>query len=416
MLHPDVVAKSTAIQERFRTASPFPHVVIDGFFAPAVAQRLRAEFPNFEERYARNEMGKLGGKAVRMNVRDISPTYAEVDRYIQTPEFLQQVSRLTGIPDLLYDSEYVGGGTHENVHGQGLDPHVDFNYLPRTKWHRRLNLIVYLNEQWEESWGGCLELHSDPWDTRGNRVHSVLPLLNRCVIFETSEISWHGFQRIDLPEPQRSLSRKSFAIYLYTKERPAEQVAPSHATIYVPDVRPPEIAAGLTLTDEHVATLDRRFTNLRNLLRYLYGTEKKLGQQIQDLEYALAEARAAARAPLEGMARQPEPMRGMWPDSWVGREFAFTFAPTEPARTLEVELFVPKELGQQQLVVTIGGNAQTHSVASGNRRLTLPIDGAVGRSIAVVVTASQTFSPAALGKSSDGRELAWRLLALRLQR
>jgi Rps23 Pro-64 3,4-dihydroxylase Tpa1-like proline 4-hydroxylase len=145
---------------------------------------------------------------------------------LQSQEFLDFVSDLTGIPDLLHDPDYVGGGTHENRHGQGLDAHVDFNYHPRTRWHRRLNLIVYLNEQWEPGWGGELELHSDPWDVEANRTVSILPGMNRAVIFETTETSWHGFSQIRLPQGHRHASRRSFAICLYTRERPAQETAP----------------------------------------------------------------------------------------------------------------------------------------------------------------------------------------------
>lgn len=415
-IHADVVARREELAREFRAAQPFRHVVIDGFFDPDFCGRLLVEFPRFEERYALNEMGAVGGKAVRMDVRDISPTYRALDRWIQTPEFLALIGHVTGIPDLLYDVDYVGGGTHENVHGQGLDPHVDFNFHPGTKWHRRLNLIVYFNPEWDETWGGALELHSNPWDTPGNRKRQVQPLLNRCVIFETTESSWHGFPRIELPEPRRDLTRKSFAIYLYTRERPAQESAPPHATVYVPDVLPDDVAAGATLSATQVAEIDRRFAQLRGQLRFLYEREKDFTLQIESLERALAEARGAARVPLQGFAIQPRPPEGLWPDHWAGRNVTFAFEPTRSARHIEFDLWVPDQLdGPQVLELRVGAEHVSETLKPGaRRRVRIVLPRWSGGAIEVAIAASRAWSPKASGASADERELAFKLIGAEL--
>ncbi|TCO42168.1 Rps23 Pro-64 3,4-dihydroxylase Tpa1-like proline 4-hydroxylase [Dokdonella fugitiva] len=238
----------------FARREPFRHVVIDGFFDADYAAALLAQFPAFERGNARNEAGELGGKSTIERIRGLGEPYAQLDDLIRTPDFLGLVGRITGIPDLLYDADYFGGGTHENREGQDLDPHVDFNRHPREPWHRRLNLIVYLNPEWEDGWGGSLELHSDP-RSPDDRVTLVTPLFNRCVIFETTEWSWHGFSRITLPPDRRALSRKSIALYFYTRERPAEELADTHSTIYVDRPLPARFRAGLTLDERDVEEL-----------------------------------------------------------------------------------------------------------------------------------------------------------------
>ena len=238
----------------FAQREPFRHVVIDDFLAPDYAAALLAAFPPFERGNARNEAGELGGKSTIERIRGLGRPYAMLDELIQTREFLDFVGRITSIADLLYDPDYFGGGTHENREGQDLDPHVDFNRHPREGWHRRLNLIVYLNHEWDDAWGGSLELHSDP-RAADDRVRLVTPLFNRCVIFETTEWSWHGFGRITLPAHRATLTRKSIALYFYTQERPTDELAGTHSTIYVDRPLPDRFHAGVTLSDHDVEEL-----------------------------------------------------------------------------------------------------------------------------------------------------------------
>lgn len=401
---------------KFRDATPFRHVIIDGFFEAETCRRLLAEFPRFEDRYALNEMGQVGRKAVRTSVADISEAYRAADRYIQTPEFLGLISEITGIPALLYDADYVGGGTHESLQSQRLEPHVDFNYHPVTGWHRRLNLIVYLNPQWEESWGGCLELHSDPWKPGVNQVTRVLPLFNRCVIFETNEVSWHSFSKLTLPTERAGLSRKSFAIYLYTRERPATEATASHATVYVPEARPEGVRAGVTLTPEMVAELDDRFGHLHGHLKFLYDREKQFTAHIAILEAALAKARAAARIPLQGYATQSASARGYWLDAWCGQELEFAFTPVRAARGFELEVWPPPELTHDQsLALRVGESSSSARLRPGlPGSISVSCNLPAGREVRVEVRAASTWSPKAAGKSGDDRHLAYRLIAARL--
>ncbi len=415
MLAPSTLSHVDADAEAFRTARPFRHAVIDGFLDEAACRALLDEFPGFDRRYALNEMGEVGGKAVRSAVADLGPGYAAIDRFIQTPAFLDYVSRLTGIPDLLYDPDYEGGGTHENRQGQSLDVHIDFNYHPRTGWHRRLNLIVYLNPEWEASWGGALRLLEDPWSGVG-LSHEVLPLFNRCVVFETNEVSWHGFDAIRLPAGREDTSRKSFAIYLYTRERPADETAPPHATVYVPEGMPTDLVAGDVIGAERHMDLRVRFARLRSQLRFLYERETGFTAQIETLKRALAEARAAQRIDLQGYARVSS-VEGHWPDGWCARRLAVRFTPSRAVRGLEIDLWLPPQLdGPQRFSIRCGAAQVEAEVAPGARKtLRLPLALAADADAALVVEASRSWQPAASGSGGDERALAWRLLGISLQ-
>lgn len=259
--------------KNFADARPFRHSFVDDFLDARFCQSLIDEFPKFDPRKAINETGDVGRKAVHPNLSTLGAAYRKFDALMRDRAFLKRLSEVTGIPDLLYDPDYVGGGTHENLDGQELDMHVDFNYHPATFQHRRLNLILFLNPEWAESWGGCLELCSDPWNPSGTEVVRILPLANRAVLFETTERSWHGFTRIALPPEKREISRRSIAVYFYTKNRPAEETAPSHATVYIPRPLHAHLQAGHTLTESDMQELRNLIQRRDDQIRFLYERE-----------------------------------------------------------------------------------------------------------------------------------------------
>ena len=175
----DLHQRVPLLAEQFRKADPFPHVLIKNFVEPSFLDRLIREFPAFDHGKALNEYGEVGSKAVHENLAPLGEAYRQLDELFASPHLLGLISGITGIPNLLYDPEYVGGGTHDNRHGQELDPHVDFNFHPTNRWYRRLNLILFLNEEWRAEWGGSLQVHSDPWGTE--------PAGSREVVFAVGE-------------------------------------------------------------------------------------------------------------------------------------------------------------------------------------------------------------------------------------
>jgi hypothetical protein len=277
LVNPDILDSIPVLARSFADGRPFRHVVIDHFLAPQFCRAICEQFPEFREAHAINENEQVGGKATREEVRSLGPAYRDMDDLVRNTDFLALVGKITGIDGLQYDPFYFGGGTHENRHGQDLDPHIDFNYHPVTSQHRRLNLIIYLNEGWQDSWGGSLQLHRDPYlEPAADEIVTVTPLMNRCVIFETSEHSWHGFERIDLPDDQKDRSRKSFAVYYYTDTRPKDETGAEHSTIYVERHLPGRFQPGLQLQPEDVLEIKRLLQRRDQHLQRLYRENREL--------------------------------------------------------------------------------------------------------------------------------------------
>jgi len=287
LLHNAVVGDAGKLRQEFLTNRPFRHVVIEPFLDPELCAQLIAEFPPFDQKHAVNEHGQAGRHAVHSELARLGKAYAQFDRLMSDRDFLALVGRITDIPDVLYDPEYVGGGTHENLDGEELDTHVDFNYHPRTHFHRRLNLIVFLNPEWEQSWGGCLELMRDPFESCSDSRREFVPIANRAMIFETTEASWHGFERIRIPEGKET-SRKSIAVYFYSKERPAESTAASHATFYYSRPLPEYLRPGHTLSEKDVSELRNLLVRRDKQLQFLYQRELEFSESLENSSKAIA--------------------------------------------------------------------------------------------------------------------------------
>ena len=279
-----IIENSHSILKEFTLNKPFKHVVIDDFFSSDFCQKLVEEFPQFDKKLAIDENGNIGNKAVHPHITDLGGNYRRLNNLVKSKEFMGLIEKCTGINDLIFDPYYFGGGTHDNLNGQDLDPHVDFTHHPKTGNHRRLNLIVYLNHEWEKQWGGNIELHKNPrLQPEEDEIVSVEPLFNRAVIFETNNISWHGFPKINLPDEKKHLSRKSFALYFYTKTR--EKNVETHSTIYVERHLPERIKPGLTLSKDDVQEIKILLARRDQHLKRLYNTITDLSSKTSTIKY-----------------------------------------------------------------------------------------------------------------------------------
>ena len=211
----------------YASAAPFPHVVIDNFLPTNVLERVLGEFPKAGspgwERYKDPLQVKLGSR----DEAALGPNTRMLLHEFNSAPFLDFLERLTGIDGLVSDPWLEGGGLHQIERGGMLKVHVDFNKHTLTRLDRRINVLLYLNQDWDESWGGALEL----WDTSMTRCEKRLfPHFNRLVVFNTTDDANHGHpDALACPEDR---SRKSMALYYYSNGRPASEVKGSHTTIF----------------------------------------------------------------------------------------------------------------------------------------------------------------------------------------
>jgi len=211
----------------YAISQPFPHVVLDDFLPPDVLEAVLAEFPSPAQsawrRYDQDTERKLAitddelmGDATRHLLAEFSGH-----------AFVVFLEVLTGIEGVIPDPHFRGGGLHQIERGGFLKIHADFNVYDRLRLDRRINVLLYLNMDWREEYGGHFEL----WDASTmSQCGRILPTFNRCVIFNTTDTSYHGH-----PEPltcPTGWTRKSLALYYYTNGRPEHEQADPHGTLF----------------------------------------------------------------------------------------------------------------------------------------------------------------------------------------
>jgi hypothetical protein len=213
--------------ESYVANEPFSHIVIDDFFDPKALSEVLAEVDAVDrsKRYAKFLDRKTDHNKFAFFPDVVGLNTARLAQCLNSGPFLAYLEKLTGIPNLIADPSYFGGGVHWIERGGYLEVHADFNHLKKYNLERRINLLLYLNKDWKDEYAGDLELWDRPTMTKRK---TVAPLFNRTVIFSTVKEALHGH-----PTPLNTpsgVARRSLALYYYTNTwEPAVQ---AHTTMY----------------------------------------------------------------------------------------------------------------------------------------------------------------------------------------
>ena len=218
---------SPQLATSYEAADPFPHAVVEGMFDRNFLKRTVKELPSPHEKHSlffKDEAHLQEHKFAWRDVPHLGAHSLMLINALQSKPFLEYLTSLTGIEGLLPDPYLGGAGFHQIIRGGKLAIHADFNIHPQTQMYRRLNVLVYLNDDWDEAWGGHVEL----WSTDMKRcVQKIAPTFGKMVVFNTTENSYHGHPE-PLQCPEKAV-RRSLALYYYTHAYPH---AEKHSTLW----------------------------------------------------------------------------------------------------------------------------------------------------------------------------------------
>ena len=218
------------LKKIYKKNKPFPHIVLDNFFNEELINNVLNEFPDLstvKNKRSFNEPKQI--KFGSIGFENLSNSANKLISFLNNDIFLKYLQELSGIKETLISDPYLsGGGYHEIKNGGVLKVHADFNRHPSLELDRRVNLLLYLNKNWNEKWGGNLELYSP--NNLDEPVVKVIPEFNRCVIFNTTSYTYHGHPEV-ISSPE-GISRKSIALYYFSTGRPKSEVSKKHSTMW----------------------------------------------------------------------------------------------------------------------------------------------------------------------------------------
>jgi len=212
-----------SLRRQFDAAKPYRHLIFENFLETGVTESILATFPTSEKMNIKDNKESL--KLYLRDLHKLNPAVKSVFDEFASERFLKALSQITGIPGLQADPYIEGAGLHQGANGSFLNIHADFNFHEKLQMHRRLNILIYFNKDWKYEYNGYLEA----WDKELKFCKMIKPSFNRCVLIETTETSYHGYLKLNVPD---GVTRKSLATYFYTLTRPAEEIAPPHSTLW----------------------------------------------------------------------------------------------------------------------------------------------------------------------------------------
>lgn len=204
-------------------SKPFKHLILDNFLPKDLAIQAMDSFPS--EKSTKWETTNDEDIEIKLRSKwqsefDVPENIIEVIRILNSSILLKTMGDRMKIKKLIPDPYFTGGGLNVTRRSGLLDVHVDGNYHDATSLNRRVNIIIYLNPKWKDTWGGELGLY----DSNGEKcIKKISPIFNRCIIFDSHDSSFHGLPN-PLNFPKNEL-RKSIILYYYTHaSRPKGQV------------------------------------------------------------------------------------------------------------------------------------------------------------------------------------------------
>lgn len=214
------------LQQEYRNHPGYSKLEIKSLLPLDVVRLLAKELDKLPleagKKFTRNESCMY-----EYNDLEATPIQDQVVSALHSSPVLKWLQEVTDTVDLIPDPHLIGAGYAKSYSGDSLKIHTDFNWNEQLHLHRRLSVVIYLNEDWQEKWGGNLDFY----DTSREKIISrVVPGAGNAVFWSYHNLAYHGY-----PEPincPKGKSRKVLRLFYYVSNSKYDDKFPPHRSLY----------------------------------------------------------------------------------------------------------------------------------------------------------------------------------------
>lgn len=160
---------------------------LDDLLPEEITNQIHQVFPKPEQMVLKRSIREDKYVAAQMNL--YNPLLEEIIFAFQDERIVEKVGEICGIDNPIPDENLYAGGISMMGNGQFLNPHLDNSHDKDRNLWRVLNLLFYVTPNWEEEYGGNLELWPDGMNNKQITIHSKF---NRLAVMETHNDSLHS--------------------------------------------------------------------------------------------------------------------------------------------------------------------------------------------------------------------------------
>lgn len=214
------------LQKTYRSHPSYSLLTLEDFVPKHIVSAMAKELDNVPLEDCKH-FTRAGSCMYEYNDVTKTPVQDAVIDALHSSTFIKWLQEVTDTVDLIPDPHLIGAGYVKSLTGDSLKVHCDFNWNEQIRLHRMLSLVIYLNDDWKEEWGGQLQFY----DRERQTVHSKVPIGNgNAVIWSYDNFAFHGY-----PDPMtnpKNTSRKALRLFYYVSNAKHDDKHPPHRSLY----------------------------------------------------------------------------------------------------------------------------------------------------------------------------------------